>query len=248
MSTHIGKKPKPESGLVPARALGFPAKDTRYSPSWKLPASMRKNGVFQRPVPLRFKSVSRGSFAFASLRGWSCKSPDPRRSRGTCEYRGATRSPGRVGWAPGWQRAALARGDWLRALGSGRGLPPLSGSEAAAPGLGTESRRRGLLLPRSPPGSAAPGASGDGPEYSGEAAGCPRAEQPGLSADPKCKAGLFPDAPGRGAPQHVPKYPGVPRERIYAPGRGALTMEHGLREAGVVMMTATAAGASSHRP
>lgn len=154
----------------------------------------------------------------------------------------------RPGARGGWVGRRVDSGQRWRALGSGRRLPPLSGSEAAAPGLGTESRRRGPLLPRSPPGSAAPGAGRDGPEYSGEAAGCPRAEQPGLSADPKCNAGLFPDAPGRGAPQHVPEYPGVPRERIYAPGRGALTMEHGLREAGVVMMTATAAGASSHRP
>lgn len=77
----------------------------------------------------------------------------------------------------------------------------------------------------------------------------PPVGEPVLSAGPKCKAGLFPDVPCRASRQRVPECPGAQGARTWAPrDRGALTMEHGPREGGVVMMTATAAGASSHRP
>lgn len=72
-----------------------------------------------------------------------------------------------------------------------------------------------------------------------------------LSAGPKCKAGLFPDVQRLGGGWHVPECPRVPGA-LGAPTRAhqraALTMEHGLREVAVVMMTGTAAGAGSHHP
>lgn len=71
--------------------------------------------------------------------------------------------------------------------------------------------------------------------------------EPVLSAGPKCKARLFPDAPGRRARQRAPQPPACQRAKLCA-GSGALTMEHGLREADVVIMTAAAARAGSHSP
>lgn len=72
-----------------------------------------------------------------------------------------------------------------------------------------------------------------------------------LSAGPKCKAGLFPDVQRRGGGWQVlecPRVPGALGAPTCAHQRAALTMEHGLWEMGVVMMTGTAAGAGSRHP
>lgn len=134
---------------------------------------------------------------------------------------------------------------------------PLIPAVTQPPGSDTDRRSRAGV--RDPNGrqvvsqsrSASPGASGKShvpgarvvPD---QGRGCAQR----LRAGPKCEAGLFPDVHGRGGggPTARPGVPGAPGARTYAPGRGALTMEHGLREAGIVMMTATAAGASSHHP
>lgn len=72
-----------------------------------------------------------------------------------------------------------------------------------------------------------------------------------LSAGPKCKAGLFPDVRRHGGGWQVlecPRVPGALGAPTCAHQRAALTMEHGLWEMGVVMMTGTAAGAGSRHP
>lgn len=116
----------------------------------------------------------------------------------------------------------------------------LSRAEAAALSLGTESGRPGR------PGTAAPGAGGFGPGDSGAAAGClweSRCSPQVQSTRPGCSRTRL-----GASPAARPGVPLVPGARTSAPRSGALTMEHGLREAGVVMMTAAAAGADSQRP
>lgn len=219
----------------------FPAKGARYSPGRKLPGSPgEENGVFQRPVPLGFKSASRGSGALTSPGARSCRSPGAP-GAGAREY-----SPG----------AARARAP--RAAGRGhRGRRAERGGQSPGCRLPGRAARR---LRRSVPGRRAgsgdrfsPPAGRSGPRCrwlrareSGAATGllwesqCPRQVQ---SARPGCSRTRLGAGTGR-APRSPPR---AGRANLCA-GSGALTMEHGLREAGVVMMTAAAARAGSHSP
>lgn len=95
------------------------------------------------------------------------------------------------------------------------------------------------------PGAAAPGASGFGPGNSGAVpAACGRASALGRS---KVQGHAVPGRARARARQRAPEPPACRRANLCA-GSGALTMEHGLREADVVIMTAAAARAGSHSP
>lgn len=198
-----------------------------------------ENGAFQRPVPQGLKARPVGT-ALSLLQGAGSRRSSALPDAGAVSSRRARPERGQGSWARG-PRAA-----WLGTDLGTDVAPAPSETRGRLPRWTARRLRRVRDGSRRQPSAAAPGARGSGP---GTPARLPLpVGEPVLPAGPKCKAQLFPDAPGRGARQRAPSPQRACRARELVRGSGALTMEHGLREAGVVMMTAAAARAGSRGP